>query len=108
MSLPDRLRSDMVAAMKAGDRVRVSTLRSLIGAIENAGAIEVEAGPYEMKTGLGHDVPRREVTDDEIRRIISDEREDLIAAQAELSGKGQTERMEELATRAAIVAGYLE
>ncbi len=98
----------MVAAMKTGDRVRVSTLRSLIGAIENAAAVQVESGPYEMKTGLGHDVPRREVTDDEMRRIISDEREDLVAARAELIGKGQTERIEELATRAAIVAEYLE
>ena len=94
--------------MKARDTVRVNTLRALLSTIDNAGAVPFESGPYEQKRGLSHDVPRREVTEQEVADRLHAEQGDLLQAAEEMRRYGQTERASELELRAAIVAGYLQ
>lgn len=93
--------------MKARDAVRVKTLRALLSTIDNAGAVRVEPGPYEPRLGLSHDVPRREVTEDEIVDEVRSERDDLLQAAEEMRRHGQVERAAELEVRASIVDEYL-
>jgi len=108
MSATDSLKADLVTAMRERDRVRVSTIRSLISAIDNAGAVDIEKqGSDYPKTGLGHDVDRRQVTEDDVTRIIVVERDDLVAARDEYRELGQTELAEEFERRVQIAEGYL-
>ncbi len=109
MRLTDRLRADLVVAMRDRDAVRVSTIRSLISAIDNAGAVEVgrQGFDYDPKLGLGHDVERRSVADADITAIIAGEIRELLAARDEYRELGQTERVEEFDRRLQIADGYL-
>ncbi|HEY6634749.1 MAG TPA: hypothetical protein VI141_03960 [Acidimicrobiia bacterium] len=107
MSTRSRLETGLKSAMRGRDSVAVTTLRSLIGAIDNAGAVPAETGPYEVKLGLGHDVARRELTESQIALIIEAERDDLIAASEQYRLLGEHQRAEELARQAEIAGGYL-
>jgi hypothetical protein len=102
------LKGDLVAAMKGRDKPRVETIRALIGAIDNAGAVATGSDGHEPKLGLGHDVARREITSGDEQRILAAELEDLMGAAAEFRELGETGRSEELEKRAGIVSGYLE
>lgn len=108
LSIPERLKTDLIVAMRDRDSLRVRTIRSLISAVDNAGAVPVDSDRYEPKIGLGHDVPRRQVTDEEIREMLGHERDDLLQAASEYRTHGQNERAGELEIRAGIVSGYLE
>jgi uncharacterized protein len=109
VTITGRLKSDLVVALRQQDPVRVSTIRSLISAIDNAGAVPAERLGYdsEPKIGFGHDVDRRTVTDDEITLIISAERDELVAARDNYRELGETAHAEELERRADIVTEYL-
>jgi uncharacterized protein YqeY len=107
MNLQQRLKADLTAAMKRRDDLRVRTIRALLGLIDNAGAVEVEHDKYEVKTGLSHDVDRREVTTRHMRELIEAERDDLAAAAREYESLGETDMAEELSKRAAIADEYL-
>lgn len=109
MTVTDRLRADLVVAMRDRDAVRVSTIRSLISAIDNAGAIDVGRQGFDCdpKLGLGHDVERRPVTDADITAIIAGERREMLAARDEYRDLGQTDRAEEFDRRLHIADGYL-
>lgn len=93
--------------MVGRDQLAVSTLRSLLGAIDNAGAVTLESGPYEVKLGLGHDVARRELTESQIASIIEAERDDLVAASERYRLLGEDGRADELARQAAIAEEYV-
>lgn len=94
--------------MKRRDKLRVMTIRSLIGAIDNAGAVQAEVDWHDPKIGVGHDVDRRHVSDEEEREILMAERDDLTAAAAQYRDLDQADRADEMATRAAIVAEFLD
>lgn len=107
MNLHNRLKTDLKAAMKARDKLRVQTIRGLIGTIDNAGAVQAESERYEPKVGLGHDVDRLEITDESAREMLVSEREDLLQAAAEFRQHDAADRATELETRAEIVAEYV-
>lgn len=107
MSLQQRLKADLTSAMRNRDDLRVRTIRALLGVIDNAGAVEVCHDKYEVKTGLGHDVDRRELTARQMRRLVEVERDDLATAAREYEGLGETDMAEELSKRAAIADEYL-
>ena len=106
MSVRDRLRADLVSAMRAGDKTEMSMIRTLIGAIENAEAVEGE-GSSDPKLGLNHDRPRKTLTDDDIVRILSSERSEAAAAAAGYKRMGLADEAEDLDQRVRIVDRYL-
>lgn len=105
--LRTRLRDDLMEAMRRRDRTEVSTLRTLISAIDNAGAVDIDAGP-EPVLGLSPDVPRRQLTADEVTRIIQDESEHFRAASIEYAGLGRSEEAAVMAEKVRIVSRYLD
>ena len=72
MGLVERLKADLLRAMKARDLVRVSTLRTMLSALDNATAVEVDPSfvPFEGRTP---DVPRRELSEDEQLELLRSE-----------------------------------
>lgn len=93
--------------MKARDKTSVSVLRSLIGAIDNAGA--VAPGPaWPPVVNKRADVPRRELTETETLEILVREAGELRTALDGYESRGQSEQSSELRAKLAVVMRYLE
>ncbi|WP_336081495.1 hypothetical protein [Nocardia sp. SSK8] len=111
-SLRERLRAGLKPAMKARDRSAVAALRSVLAAIDNAEAIDagaVKAGALEgSPVGLGAaEVRRRDLTDDDIERIVRGEIGERRDAAAEYDRLGAAERRDQLTAEADTLAGFL-
>src|SRR3954467_11687622 len=91
-SLKDRLRNDLISAMKARDEVRSSTLRMVLTAITNA---EV--------AGKAH----RELSDDDIVGVLSTESKKRREAATAFADGGRAEMAAKERAEAAVIAGYL-
>jgi uncharacterized protein YqeY len=107
LSLPQRLRTDLVTALRARDKTEVSMIRTLIAAIENAEAVDAELS-VEPKIGLNHDEQRRQLDDTEIAVIVARERAEIAAAVARYRELGLTAELAELEERMAVVGRYIE
>jgi uncharacterized protein len=88
------------------DRVEISTLRTLIAAVENAAAVDIET-TSEPKLGLGHDQPRRALSDEDVAMIITAERDELVDAAVRYRDLGLVDEVADLESRARIVERYL-
>jgi len=102
--IPERMRTDLVAALKAGDAVRTSALRTALAAVANAEAVD-PAGPT-VTTGLPGDVARRALTDADVVAVLAAERDDLRDQAAALRARGRDEA-DDLDAKAAVLAAYL-
>lgn len=109
MSVRERLERDLKQAMKERNRPAVSAIKSALSAIDNAGA--VAAVPVDSTAPLGPagfapDVPRRELTEDEIVALVRAEADELRAAAEEYEGYGKAERAQELRSALRVLAPY--
>jgi hypothetical protein len=112
-----RLRRALPAAMKARDMTAVAALRSALGAIDNAEAVDaaraasVTVGDSEIANaaiGLGAgDVDRRALTETQIADIVRAEVSDRRAAAAEYERAGQYDHAGRLRGEADVLAAYL-
>ena len=92
--------------MRAGDALRVSVLRTTLAAVANAEAVDASgAGP--VSGVYAGDIPRRELSDDDVRAVVVAARDELRTAEAELRAVGQTEAAADLAVQAGVLDGYL-
>lgn len=102
----DQMRADLTRAMKERDRARVTVLRSVLGAIENAEAVE-GVSSSEGIVGYG-DVARRSLEPAAVVAIVEGEiaeREEHVAGYASI---GQTDRAEMLRVEVEILRGYVD
>ena len=90
--LKERLRSDLTAAMKARDQVRVSTLRMTLSAINT-----------EEVAGESH----RELTDDEVVTVIGRESKKRRESAEAFDGAGRTELADRERAEQAVLTDYL-
>lgn len=90
--LKARLRSDLTAAMKARDQVRVATLRMALSAINT-----------EEVAGEAH----RELTDDEVMRVLGREAKKRRESAEAFDGAGRTELADRERAEQDVLAGYL-
>jgi hypothetical protein len=109
-----RLRRALPSAMKARDHVAVAALRSAVAAIDNAQAVEELPSPRSggviagAVTGLGAgDVPRRELSEDDIAAIVSAEVADRRTAAADHESAGQGDAAAHLRAGADVLAALL-
>lgn len=100
--MKERLRADLLAAMKAKDETRLKVLRATLAAIGNAEAVD----PKTVPAGVT-EVPRRELTDDDIRSVIDFERAELEAAATELAANGRDDEADALRRRRAMLDRYV-
>ena len=91
-ALKDRLRSDLTAAMKARDQVRVRTLRMALTSV----AREEVAGPSA-----------RELTDDEVTKVLAREAKRRREAAEAFASAGRDEQAAAELAEEEILDGYL-
>jgi hypothetical protein len=94
------LQADVPSAMKAKDAARVSVLRTALAALSNAEAVD----PSEHTTT---EVARRDLSDEDIRHILVELRDELRGAEEEMRRLDRPSEAEDLSTKAAILEGYL-
>lgn len=107
MSTRERLRQDLVAAIRSRDRIEISMIRTLIAAIENAEAVAAEPSA-EVLIGLNHDRPRRRLTGEQITAIVARERAEVADAVERYRELGLDAELGELQARVAIIDRYTE
>lgn len=114
MSLRERLRAALPAAMKARDRTAMSALRSTLSAIDNAEAVDRPAGAErglsieQSAVGVGAmEVARRDLSDDDVERIVRAEIAEREAAAAGYTASGRAEQAERLRAEAAVLTALL-
>jgi len=90
--LKDRLQTDLTAAMKARDELRVTTLRSLLAAVRT----EEVAGKAA-----------RELSDAEVVTVLTREAKKRREAAEAFEGGGRPDRAERERAEGEVIAGYL-
>lgn len=90
--LKETLKSDMVAAMKAKDATTLATLRMVLTAVTNEEVAGDEA---------------RELTDDEVQRVLTREAKKRREAAEAFDNAGRTEQAAAERAEAAVIAEYL-
>jgi uncharacterized protein YqeY len=101
-SIRDQLQAGLRAAMQAREQATVSVLRSTLAAVANAEAVDPS-----MTERHATEVARKHLTEDDIRSIITTERDDLRTAAGEMSALGQSSKADELTQQAATLDAYL-
>ncbi|WP_406231507.1 hypothetical protein [Nocardia sp. NBC_01009] len=110
--LRERLRAALPVAIKVRDRNAIAALRSALGAIDNAEAIDtvdVRAGAIENSAvGLGAaEARRRDLTEADIEQIVRVEIADRRTAADEYDSLGRTDRGDSLRAEAATLDALL-
>jgi uncharacterized protein YqeY len=101
------VRADLRAAQQRRDRATMSPLREILSIVDNAGAVEARQG-HDYTGWAPTEVPRREVTIDEVRvrlRATVTERHEAASTYRALE---QHDHADELEREAAIIEGYLD
>ncbi len=115
--LRQRLQRALVPAMRERDRAAISAIRSALAAVANAEAVPVEprddpatAGQVaKSAVGLGAaEVDRRELSEDDVRCILSAEVTAHLEAADHLRSVGQGGRADELQARVAALRPFLD
>jgi uncharacterized protein YqeY len=96
------MQAGLRAAMQAREQVTVSVLRSTLAAVANAEAVDPATADRHAT-----EVERTHLTEDDVRAIVTTERDELRTAAAEMSSLGQTSKAGELTEQAAILDRYL-
>jgi uncharacterized protein YqeY len=117
LDLVDRMRADLRAAMRSRDRQAVRVLRATLAALGNAEAQPATDGPTHLTIsggiagaadGLGAaEVGRRELTVADVRRIVTAERDERLAAADDLDRHGTSDRAAALRAEAGLLDAYI-
>ncbi len=91
-TLKEQLQSDLTAAMRARDQVGAGTLRMALTAVTN-----------EEVSGTEH----RELTDDDVLRVLTKEAKKRREAATAYTGAGRTELAAQEEAELAVLEGYL-
>jgi uncharacterized protein YqeY len=102
-----RLSAGLREAMKTRDDAGIKAHRSLLGALDNATAVE-ETSEHVEVFGRSGDVPRRLVTIEEARSLLQRESEDRAAAAAEYEHHGRPAEAAALRAQLVVIARYLD
>lgn len=115
MSLRLRLRQALPTAMRARDKPAVSALRATLAALDNAEAVPVGAGEArggaveESPVGVGvTEAARRELSEDEIVRLVRAEADERLDTAAQLTAPEHADRAARLRTEAGVLLGFLD
>ena len=106
-ALRTRIETALRTAMKAREKVPISTLRTLLSALDNAGAVSQEGAPSSV-TGLSADVPRRELTRADALVLLHAEADERRVALAMYEEHGRTEEAGRLRAEIQTIESFLE
>lgn len=103
-----QIKADLLHAMKTRRREDVTTLRTLLSAIDNAEAVPVDDTPIVPFNGRSEDVPRLQLTPADIQQILHQEAEERRAAAAEYERLGRADQVEMLKASIALIERYID
>ena len=111
-----RLRESLKVALSARDGIAATAIRSAMAAIDNAGALDAGRTPAPtggamrpVHLGVGAaDVPRRELSAQEVIEIVRREVHDRQAAAAQYERLGRAEKAGRLTAEAQALESILE
>ena len=106
--LEQRIKAELHRALRARDRAAVAALRAAVGAIDNAGSVPLLEDSRTKVAGRAADVPRRELTEEEVAEIVRREVDELDAGITAAERYGRAERAGELRAGRAVLAAYTE
>jgi uncharacterized protein YqeY len=102
-----RIKADLRDAMKSRRTVTVATLRSLLAAIDNAEAVDGTAVVNPV-IGRSNDVPRRELSEAEVRQLVQREADEYAGAVATYERLGLAEELEKVRLKLEVTRQYLK
>jgi uncharacterized protein len=109
--LRERLSSDLHAAMKTRDAVRVASVRSLLGALDNAGAVEpARAGsdvPRSAARNRAAEQPRRELSEGDLAKVLARELGERCTAVMHLEKHACHEEAERVRAEIKVLSDYV-
>lgn len=114
--LRSRLRAGLTTALRERDLATVRVLRTCLATIENAEAVPApepgtdEKGSRHLAGATGVDAAeaaRRELTEEDVRDLVTADRDERRRAADEMARYGSGDRAERLRAEAAILDGYL-
>lgn len=105
--LEERLKADLRQALRTRDRAAVAVLRTAVAAIDNASSVGLPTESRTKVAGKAPDVPRRELTEEEIVEILRREVEELGTGIAAAHRHGSVDRASELQARRDVLAAYI-
>ena len=116
MTVRDRLRTALTAAMKSRDTTATAALRSALAAIDNAEAVEAAPGSPMLDgpipgavAGLGAaEVPRRALTESEMLRVVEAEIAERESAARSYEDLGQHDDADRLRSEAVVLRRAVE
>jgi uncharacterized protein YqeY len=103
--LYDRLKADLREAMRSGDSDAVAVLRTMVSALDNAGAVESDAPSWPPSDGPV-EVPRRELTDSDVQELLAREITDLRSSAEGYRQVGAQDEAGRLDAQAALLERY--
>lgn len=106
ITIRQQITADLKKAMKAREMNTVSTLRTILGEIANAEAVETDTDFVPM-IGRTNDVPRKQLTDADIRQILQAEADRHQEAITEFENVGRHDAVQRLQAGLEIITGYL-
>jgi uncharacterized protein YqeY len=110
-SMKLQLRGDLRAALAERRTSEVEVLRSLLGALDQAEAVPVAtagSGHVSFRFGdPGAEVPRKQLSPEDVRAVIVKERDELLAAADEYADRGREDIAAGFRLKAALVERYL-
>lgn len=116
-SIRERMRAALTAAMKERDMPTVRAIRSALGAIDNAEAVDTTVDADSIDTdsriagavaGAGStEVRRRTLGDEGVAEVLRAEVADRLAAAEEYQSAGSPERAELLGAEAATIEAFI-
>jgi uncharacterized protein YqeY len=100
--LTDRLKQSLTSALRQRDRESAAVLRTLIAAVEHAGAV-----PPEQVAPDAGEVARREPDVEELDALLSAELDERTAATEQYRSLGRVEAAEHMEREAATIRAWL-
>jgi uncharacterized protein len=113
--LRQRLRQALVGAMKGRDSMAIAALRTTLGAIDNAEAVDTPEQPIPIGGPIagavvGHgagEAPRRELSGGQIRALVQGEVADRESAAADYERLGRPDQATRLRAESAVLIALL-
>jgi uncharacterized protein len=107
VSIRNHLKTELLKAMKARQNGTVTVLRSLLAAIDNAEAVELSV-PVEPVFGTSADVPRKMLTEQQIRAVVENEAHERRSARARYERLGAYEAVQQMSAELKVIIRCLE
>ena len=103
----ERLKADLRIAVKARQNSTIIAIRSMLAAIDNAGAVELDES-LTPTVGTSVDVPRRILSEEQVQEILHREAENRRSAIATYERLRRQEEADRLRAELAVFGRYLD